>query len=401
MKSQSYSLPDLENHFLQNNYWLIAEKLNVNRADAEILQEKLWPNPTLNVSEVNLWSGRNSEQFPALIGKYGKTQQISVGLEQLIVTAGKRKKRVQIKSLEKKSVDFEYQELILNLKKELRNSFYEIQNTNSQITELEIQLDLFSDLENQYRRQSQLKNVSLSEYLRIKTEVRTLQNELILLRKEESENLVDLETLTQIPFLTTEKLHFEVDNYDRSQQLPANLTDLYQSFNPTYLNQLNNSLIAGKTLELARAERTPDITLQVDYDRGGNIMQDFVGIGFSVDLPLFNTNKGNIKASQFAVESQEYENNATKWELQTKISQNVRLLQNYESNLKKWSESDNTVEDEMILNYRKQLQTKQVTLLELLDFMEAVRNSKKALYDLRENYTKSYEEIQYLTGKDL
>src|SRR5690606_41244076 len=42
----------------------------------------------------------------------------------------------------------------------------------------------------------------------------------------------------------------------------------------------------------------------MNYDRGGNIMRDFVGVGFSIDLPVFNTNKAAAKVAQFAIEEQ-------------------------------------------------------------------------------------------------
>ncbi|MEG0697840.1 MAG: TolC family protein, partial [Algoriella sp.] len=44
LQAQSYTIQDLEAQFLQKNYLLIANKLNIDKADAEIVQEKLWNN---------------------------------------------------------------------------------------------------------------------------------------------------------------------------------------------------------------------------------------------------------------------------------------------------------------------------------------------------------------------
>ena len=92
LKAQSYTVADLEQQFLEKNYVLIAGKYNIAKADAEIVQEKLWPNPTLSISEVNLWKTYQIEEQPFLFGNYGNNQQISIELEQLVETAGKRKK---------------------------------------------------------------------------------------------------------------------------------------------------------------------------------------------------------------------------------------------------------------------------------------------------------------------
>ena len=123
LQAQSNTIQDLEAQFLQNNYLLIANKLNIDKADAEIVQEKLWNNPTLSISEVNLWKTYQIEEQPYLFGKYGKNQQVSVELEQLIETAGKRKKRVAIKQLEKNNALFDYEELLRELKKEKEGTY--------------------------------------------------------------------------------------------------------------------------------------------------------------------------------------------------------------------------------------------------------------------------------------
>ena len=71
VNAQSFTLKDLEGQFLKNNALLIANKYNIDKADVEIIQEKLWQNPTLSISEVNLWKTYAVEEQPYLIGKYG------------------------------------------------------------------------------------------------------------------------------------------------------------------------------------------------------------------------------------------------------------------------------------------------------------------------------------------
>jgi len=75
--AQQYSRQDLEDQFLKNNYQLLAGKFNISKADALIVQERLWSNPNLSIAEVNLWSNRTAESFPALFGgNRGTHQQI-------------------------------------------------------------------------------------------------------------------------------------------------------------------------------------------------------------------------------------------------------------------------------------------------------------------------------------
>jgi len=150
VKAQTYTVADLEQQFLEKNYVLIAGKYNIAKADAEIVQEKLWPNPTLSISEVNLWKTYQIEEQPFLFGNYGNNQQISIELEQLVETAGKRKKRVAIKQLEKNSVVFDFEELMRGLKKELRQNYYSLNRIQTQETLLNSIVDLFTQMNSQY-----------------------------------------------------------------------------------------------------------------------------------------------------------------------------------------------------------------------------------------------------------
>lgn len=51
-----FSTAEIENLFLKNNMQLLAAKYEIDKAQAEILQAKVWTNPSLEISEVNLWS---------------------------------------------------------------------------------------------------------------------------------------------------------------------------------------------------------------------------------------------------------------------------------------------------------------------------------------------------------
>src|SRR5690606_18304926 len=72
--------------FLEHNLALMAQKMNIDVAEAKVIQAGLWPNPTLEIEEVNLWTatrGVNNlnyfgDELPGFGGgQFGKNQQIS------------------------------------------------------------------------------------------------------------------------------------------------------------------------------------------------------------------------------------------------------------------------------------------------------------------------------------
>ena len=399
LQAQSYTIQDLEAQFLQKNYLLIANKLNIDKADAEIVQEKLWNNPTLSISEVNLWKTYQIEEQPYLFGKYGKNQQVSVELEQLIETAGKRKKRVAIKQLEKNNALFDYEELLRELKKELRQSFYTLSRINQEENQLQNMLNLFTQMSNQYERQSKLQNVSKADFYRIQTELLGLQKESVLLENEKIDGLNKLRLLTQNSELNINQLQFET-SIKSQNQLPFDLKNSAKNQNIGLKKQENELNLAKNQLILEKAQRTPDLTFQLNYDRGGNIMRDFVGVGVSVDLPIFNTNKGNIKAAKISIEQQLANQNAYQLELDQSIDRLQNQLKKIEETLNFWSSEKEEEQNLMIDNYKKHLQNKHITLMDFIDFTQAYREAQQAYLELQETYKHTYEELQYIVGKD-
>lgn len=399
-QAQNITLDNLEVAFLQKNYVLIANKFNVDRIDAEIIQEKLWQNPTLSISEVNLWKTYNVEEQPYLFGKYGKNQQISVELEQLIETAGKRKKRVAIKELEKNSALFEYEELLRELKKELRQTYFSLARIQSEKKELQNSVDLFEQMMTQYQRQADLKNVPKADFYRLQTELIGLQKDQIELENQEIEYINKLRLLTQNADLNVNEIDFSRFN-SHSKSIPFNAKQLAKEQNIALKKQENEINLAEKQLILEKAQRTPDLTFQMNYDRGGNIMRDFVGVGVSIDLPIFNTNKGNIKASEIALSQQQITKNALNSELDISIDRLQNQINQLDKALIQWKKLNNQEQLTMIDNYKKHLQNKQITLLEFIDFTQAYRESQKAYLDLLGNYQNTFEELNYIVGQDL
>lgn len=399
-QAQNITLDNLEAAFLQKNYALIANKFNVERIDAEIIQEKLWQNPTLSISEVNLWKTYNVEEQPYLFGKYGKNQQISVELEQLIETAGKRKKRVAIKELEKNSALFEYEELLRELKKELRQTYFSLARIQSEKKELQNSVDLFKQMMMQYQRQADLKNVPKADFYRLQTELIGLQKDQIELENQEIEYINKLRLLTQNSELNVNEIDFSRFN-SHSKSIPFNAKQLAKEQNIALKKQENEINLAEKQLILEKAQRTPDLAFQVNYDRGGNIMRDFVGVGVSIDLPIFNTNKGNIKASEIVLNQQQITKNALHSELDISIDRLQNQISQLDKALIQWKKLNNQEQLTMIDNYKKHLQNKQITLLEFIDFTQAYRESQQAYFDLLENYQNTFEELNYIVGQDL
>src|SRR5690606_18908219 len=117
----------------------------------------------------------------------------------LIETAGKRRKRVAIKELAKNSTAYAYEELLLELLKTLRQTYFSLARIQEEKQQLDASLELFVQLKLQYQRQSELNNVSQADYYRIQAELIGLQKEKVELENDQTELLNTLRVLTQMP----------------------------------------------------------------------------------------------------------------------------------------------------------------------------------------------------------
>lgn len=398
--AQSYQLIDLERNFLNRNYALLAQHYNVSQAEALQVQSKLWNNPSVSISEVNLWKTYAIESQGKLFGNYGRNQQIAIELEQLVETAGKRKKRSALFDLQIKSEKLNYEELLKALKLNLRTAYYQLLTVRQQNELLQNQIAAFEKLLVHYQRQATLQHVSKSEVLRIQSELMNLRKEQIALDAQKQGLLKDLRLLTQINDLSAEDIQYADLSLDLSKHVPSGYIELAMQENIQLLLQEHQVQIANQQILIEKAARTPDLALSLNYDRGGNIMKDFVGIGLKMDLPIWNRNKGNIKVAQWQVEQEKLEKKIAESSLQQSLLNQFNMLVQYEKALANYTGISDPVYEEMAQNYSKHLQSKQITLLEFIDFMQSYREARASHLELITNYYTAYQQLQYLVGTE-
>lgn len=397
------SKQEIETVFLEQNLDLLAKKLEISQAEAQLIQARLWPNPTFEISEVNVWKTTDIEEQPIIFGNWGTAQQISLHLEQEIETAGKRRKRIDLQKLtiEERQTDFEV--ILRETKLSLRNTLTSIQFLQQQRQIYQSQIDHTTHLISGYKNQLNQGNISHSEYIRLKAAQLQFKKELLDVSKDLEEALKELKNFINIDPNTTIVVTGELEAPTKTvSELQLEDWILHAQENrPDIL--LNDNLIqqAKKQVEIEKAERTPNLTIGIDYDRGGNIMRDFVGFGLSFDLPLFDRNKGNIKEAKIGVQLAEIEAKTKKNEIANDI---IEALRNYLQAKDLYDQIDGDYEkqlDQLLAAYIKNFQKKNVSLIEYLDFVEAYLDNKNILLETKKDLNEQLENLQFAVGKDI
>ncbi|MGQ2985014.1 TolC family protein [Flavobacterium sp.] len=390
--------------FLEKNIALLAGRLDMDIAEAQVVQAKLWPNPTLTVSEINLWSNATAEKLPPLWRNFGTTSEVAVSLEQIIITAGKRRKMI---SMEKVSADMAkeyFSEMLRNLKLEFRNTMTDLQLTQLQQKIYKKQVSSIQVLTAAYAKQVQQGNTASAEYTRLKAAEIQFLRDLSELDRENNRLQKELKVLMSLPSSSYIKLSddgFAPDLADIARLQLSLLIEQALENRPDVKSAKLASLYSNEKYKYERALRTPDITLQASYDRGGNIMNNFVGFGFAIDLPFFNRNQGNIKAARASIKQSELLVEQKTITVQAEV---IEAYSNLQASLQLYSEFSNGLEgelDKLLDSYFRSFRQRDTSLILYLDYVNAYIENKAIILNTRKNISAQYEELKYITGQEL
>ena len=394
-----------EELFIKQNLLLIAESLQIDIAEAAIVQAKLWPNPTVVIEDVNLWTSDVFRDEMAEIlppGSFAPNRQFSVGIEQVIVMGGKRRKLVEVERVSRDIAVQYFEELLRSLKIELRNLCAEILFLQEYRKVLEKQRANLDALIGNYRNQVQQGNVSRSELFRLQASLLEIRSEINDLQMEMNQHQRDLKVLLNISTPNHIVLTTSGMNLKSPDELSfGNLFELAEASRPDLKEAMFQTGFFEKSLRYERAQRIPDLALSAVYDRAGGVGRNFMGIGVSMDLPFFDRNQGNIRAAQISIQQSQTFVEQKQLEIRNEV---IHALQNYmltyEFNRQIGNEFISDI-DEILEGYTRNFINRNIGIVELLDFFEAYKENRRTMLEAQKNVKISFEELQYAVGREI
>ena len=391
--------------FIKQNLGLIAEKLNISLADAEIAQAKLWENPELSISDVNLWSTKSQRDGMEEMetSRFAKNTQFSIELSQLIQTANKRGKLINREKASKEIAIQEFEEVLRGLKIELRKSISEIIYMQSYREVLDSQTKSLTELTEAYRKQVALGNIAKSELLRLQASLLEIENESNDLQMEFNEQQKNMKSLLSVePTVIIEIEEVSISHVNPESISLANLLEQASENRPDVKAQRLQVKYHERSLAYEKAQRVPDLTVSANYDRFGGVWKDFVGFGISFDLPFLNRNQGGIKSAKLNREQSQY-----LAEQQQNVAQHevVEAYSNYTMAYKFYNkiQSNELLSeiDKMLGVYTKNLLNRNVSMLEYMDFMDTYKSNKETILSAQKKLDTLFEELQYSVGTEI
>ncbi len=364
--------------FYQRNLGLIAANFNIDDARAQEIISGAIPNPVFSFSLGSLSPSMFQHQYSNMSSLPAITPQI----QQLIETAGKRRLRIESSELATEAVSLDLQDTLRTLTNAVRHSYYSLLLAQKTAAVANDNFERYREILRVNAVRLKVGDIAATDFTRMEVEslkaqadqdqAKTVLNQaradllLLLGWPENSLEITAVETWAQaapeIAKAGQEQLVAQA--IERRPDLHAARVRIEQS---------------EKMLTLANRLTIPDVTVNAYYQRDpGNFFTDSGGVGFSVPLPLFYRQEGEISKARVALQTSEL---AVK-----QVEQGVRA--DVMKALSAWQSADTIAQrfETDVVKRIEQLRKAQEIAYQkgavgLLDLIDAERNYKAMMLD--------------------
>jgi cobalt-zinc-cadmium efflux system outer membrane protein len=398
-----FDLPQLEEQFLSRNFQLLAQRFQINAAEAEVIQAGLRPNPNLEVA-TNLYNPNTGRVFPLstpsrtdLSNDIYNSGYFSVQLQQLIQLAGKRSKLVALAESNRALASIAFRDVLRTLRYQLHTAYANLHYDLQAIRLLRDEEERQQRLIESSRIALQTGGIARYELTRLEVDLRDLRANLASYRSQIAEEQTTLRVLLR---LSSAQFIMPIQVPNSQAALPAVALTIDSALTNRPDAALTREQIqnAQRRLTLERANRTPDLTAGLVYERYGNTYVNFTALKLGMDLPIFHRNQGSIKVAQLAVE-----NAQAGLENQESVVKNEVLEAHQKLTL--YYEQTTTLPPD----YLNQLQNISVEatlaynnrVIGLLDYLDKIRTYQSGLLNyiaLQNNIFQAQQQLNYTTN---
>jgi len=386
------TLQQAEKIFTANNLSLLAAHYNIDINKALVLQAKYWDNPVLSTDQ-NIYDGGWFRHYDG----YG---QVYVQLSQLIKTAGKRKKLVQLSNDNVLTAEQQFSDMMRNLHYLLETDLTELSRLQSSNTVLLRESGSLQQLSAAMEAQLAAGNISSKENLRVKGLYFSIQSEQVETEKQIDDVQRELHTLLQLqknsmiefsPEDSATSVAASIPSLDALIDTARNNRPDLKLANIGVLNQQHN-------LTYQKALVAPDVTVGVEYDKASNYIPNYWGLAVGLPLPILNRNKGNINAAKFSIEQAKLEQQQSGFRVEQEV---IAAYNKFQKSLNIWKQGVGQLDqqyDNMLLNMTNSYRQRQIGLLEFIDFFESYKDIKLRRIKQQADLDNAIAELNFTTA---
>lgn len=343
--------------FYKNNYDIVKNKYEIDKASADLLEAKLRLNPNLSANQTGFNFTRSG------ITDIDNTQ-LAVRVDQPIRLGKKRELKVASAQENLEAAKLSYKDFIRNILVVFYTVYYNLCLDKLNIDFSRDELIRFDKTLEIGEKRYSTGFLSLNDYTKLKLAKIELENNITSFETKYQNDLEDFSLLLgSSKRLEPVKLSAQENFQEYTEE---NLLEKANRNRPDLLSIQKQIKASDYNLSLAKANRIPDVTVGLEYDSFGTDYKPGVGGGISVNLPIFNRNQAEI--SRKAAEHDQVRIQAEK--VNKQIVTDVRQsLSNYKGFTKVFASYKSKKEEmkKLLENSEKAFSLGGITVLDLID----------------------------------
>lgn len=391
--------------FIQRNYNLIAQRFNVNVAQAAVVQSGVRDNPNVLLLG-NAYNPNTRKFFPfgkGLVSEDGSVvngNTVNWQVQQLINLSRSRAKLVELSSTNVEVQQAAFEDLLRNSRYQLAQTFYNVVAERRKLELLQRQREQLDRLLVGFREQLRLGTVAAFEVTR-------LELERVSVEKDRSDQLVRLgqDEATLRVFLAAAGTTFvspegQPPLPDMPATLPAlpDLAKLADQYRPDLRSATRQIDYAKQNLRLQRALAVPKLALALNYANYGNAYNGFYGLQASMDVPVFNRNQGNVQAAQVGIQQGGTALSQTQLQVEQDVAAAVEQLQRAAELRRRITPQYVASIQDVGRNATRDYQLHLIDLVNFIDKFRAYTDAQTDLIDVANRVEQAKQQVNFVTN---
>ena len=378
------SLREAEKCFLEHNVQLTAQRYNVDRAQAQVVQARLFDNPVISL-EQNVYNRLNGKYFDV-----GKEGEAAIEIEQEIPIARQRRKRIKLEEINREAAGYRFEEVLRTLRSELYRSFVDTYYQSRSIRVYDREITSVGKLLQTVREQEGKGNMSRMEVSRLELFLLSLRKE----RQDAEQQLVEMRGRLNLLLGTPA-------GQDRELVLDESILEKVDLSAVSFAD-LGTMLDSRPDVRAARAGvRAAEANVRGMYDRAGNFINDYFAIGVTCSVPIFNRNQGEIKSAKLELlqqgKEEEYAVDKAEMELYSACHQLQKAVELYRA-------FDGRVEQDfkqLMEGVNENFYERNINMLEFIDYYQSYKEACLQCYALRRDVFGAMENLNTVVGRTI
>lgn len=386
-----------ERLLLERNPQLRLAQLEVEAAEAILLQEKKWDNPEVSLL-YNVYNPITGKYFDA--SSEGETD---IEIEQSIPIGGQRKERIRKQEATVNAATSQQEWTNYQTRMDLHRLMAEVYYLQEKAAVFDTEIHSVERILTAYRRQAEQGNLSHMDVARmeaLKLRLVGEQNGFLGQLFERKNDLRLMLCLDETIFVV--KFSYPLsDDHPSGSHFPSQLqlSDFSVSSRPDLMALQSLTQAAEHDLKLQKANALPRLSMKAGYDKNGNICHNFFGIGATLTLPLLDRNQGNIKQSKVECERIQIEAEIAQRQADAEIRLRYGNLMRQQSLLEE--AQGMSLADWSPETAEKQLLNRNISMLEFIDLYDAWRETQLLIIEARNRLMQAAINLNEAFGKEI